>query len=162
MRGLDVGGQVIERFSRMQRHHHLFQRGVAGAFADAVDADLDLPRARYHARQCVRGCQAQIVVTMGRPNHAVAAGGALNQVAHHRGVFIWGEITNGIGDIQRGRASLNRDAQRMFEKFHVAAAGIFGGELYVVAVLFGIADHLTNTVEDLFAGHTELVLQVDI
>ena len=50
--------------ARLDRHHDFFERGVAGALADAVDARLDLPRARLDGRQRVRDGQPQVVVAV--------------------------------------------------------------------------------------------------
>ena len=48
-----------------ERHHHLFERGVAGPFADAVDRDLGLPGAVQDAAQRIGRSHAQIVVAVG-------------------------------------------------------------------------------------------------
>jgi hypothetical protein len=41
---VDAGGQVVGRMASLQRHHHLFEGRVSGAFADAVDRHFSLAR----------------------------------------------------------------------------------------------------------------------
>ena len=53
------------------RHHDLFQRGIAGALADAVDGAFDLPRARLHAGERIGDRHAEIVVAMHREHRLV-------------------------------------------------------------------------------------------
>ncbi len=50
----------------LHRHHDFFERGVAGALADAVDGAFDLPRAAAHAGQRIRHRHAEIVMAMHR------------------------------------------------------------------------------------------------
>ena len=56
----------------LERHHDLFERGVAGALADAVDGALDLARAGLHRGERVGHREAQVVVAMRREHGAVA------------------------------------------------------------------------------------------
>ena len=48
---VDAGVHAEVVRARAQRHHHLFQRRVAGPFADSVDGALHLARAVQHAVQ---------------------------------------------------------------------------------------------------------------
>ena len=48
----------------IKRGGDLFQRGVAGAFADAVDGALNLPDTTCRSRQTVRDCHAEIVMAV--------------------------------------------------------------------------------------------------
>jgi len=48
----------------VQTHDDLFDGGIAGPFADAVDAALHLAGAEFYSDQAVGHGQAQIVVTM--------------------------------------------------------------------------------------------------
>ena len=71
---------VVERqaiAAHVQRHHDLFERGVAGALADAVDRALDLPRAALHRRQRVGDGQAEVVVAVRAEHHLVGVRHAL-------------------------------------------------------------------------------------
>ena len=62
--GLDAGGQAEVVVAGLERHDDLFERGVAGALADAVDRALDLPGAGLDAGQAVGDGQAQVVVAV--------------------------------------------------------------------------------------------------
>ena len=60
-----------------QRHHHLFQRAVAGPLADAVDGALDLTGAGADRGEAVGHGHAQVVVAVhaqARPLDAVDVG----------------------------------------------------------------------------------------
>ena len=70
--GLDVAEVVA---ARAQRHHDLFQRGVAGALAEPVDRALHLTRAGGDAGQRVGDRQAEVVVAVRRDDELAAAHG---------------------------------------------------------------------------------------
>jgi len=146
----------------LQRHHHFFERGVAGALANAVDRAFDLPRACPHAGQRVRNRHAQIVVTVGRDNHILGARHIPADAIDHLVVFFGRAIANCIGDVQRGRAALDRDFQHLVEKLRVGARGIHWREFDVIAQAAGVCHHLANQLQRLAAALAELVLQVDI
>ena len=90
--------------ARMQRHDDLFERGVAGALADAVDRAFDLPRARVHACQAIRDRHAQVVVAVGRDNDLLGALAPSCGCQDHRAILVGREIADRVGDVQRGRA----------------------------------------------------------
>ncbi len=50
---VDAGREAVKVLAGAERHHHLFEGGVAGPLADAVDGALHLPRA---FAQRPRGC----------------------------------------------------------------------------------------------------------
>ena len=75
--GLDAGRQAVVVEPGLQGHDDLFERGVAGAFADAVDRALDLPGAGLAAGQAVGDGQAQVVVAVGADDRLVDVGHAL-------------------------------------------------------------------------------------
>src|SRR6185369_8917515 len=64
LRGVDAGAQTEHGLTRLQRHHDLFERGVASAFADAVDRDFGLARTGHDAGQGVGSREAQVVVAV--------------------------------------------------------------------------------------------------
>ena len=55
----------------LERHDDLLEGGIAGAFAEAVDADLDLTGTGAYPGQAVRDGEAEVVVAVGR-DHVVA------------------------------------------------------------------------------------------
>ena len=62
--GLDAGGQAVVVEPRLQGHDDLFERGVAGTFADAVDRAFDLPGADLAGGQAVGHRQAEVVMAV--------------------------------------------------------------------------------------------------
>ena len=72
MLGDDAGFKRQPIAARIHRHDDLFQRGIAGTLADAVDGALDLPRAGLHRRQRIRDRQAQIVMAVYADNRGIA------------------------------------------------------------------------------------------
>ncbi len=146
----------------MQRHHHFLEAGVAGALADAVDGHLGLARARGEAGQGVRRRHAQIVVAVHRPDHAIAAVGLGDQPAKERPVLLRGGVADGVGNVERGGARLDRDAQHLDQESDVGAAGVLGRELDVGAEAARQLDHVAHLCHHLGARHLELALHVQV
>ena len=61
-RELSNASGVFDPVQLLQRHHHLFQRRVAGPLAQAVDRGVDVGRAAPSGGEGVGGRQTQIVV----------------------------------------------------------------------------------------------------
>ena len=55
---------AVELLPDLERHDDLFERGIAGALADAVDGALDLARSVLDAGERVGDGQAEIVVAV--------------------------------------------------------------------------------------------------
>ena len=68
---LDAGGHRHQVRSDLRDHDDFFERGVAGALADAVDRALDLPHARANRRQRVRDREPEVIVTMRAEHRAI-------------------------------------------------------------------------------------------
>ena len=100
--GDDLGLKRQPVAARLERHHDLFERRVARAFADAVDGALDLPRAGLHRGDGIRHRESQIVVAMHADDRAVA------QRPHHAAdqcaVFFRHRIADRVRQIHRPRA----------------------------------------------------------
>jgi hypothetical protein len=64
--GVDAGLVGHDVGAHPHRHHHLLERGVARALAEAVDRALDLPRAGLDGGQRVGRRHAEVVVAVGR------------------------------------------------------------------------------------------------
>ena len=110
--GLDAGRQAVIVEAGLQRHHDLFERGIAGAFADAVDRALDLARAGLAAGQAVGDGQAQVVVAVGADDRLLDVGDALLERADDRGVLKRRGVADRVGDVDRGRAGLDGGLRR--------------------------------------------------
>ena len=69
--GPDAGRDAEERLARLQGHDDLFQAGVAGAFAQAVNRAFDLPRSGLNRRQRIGHREPQVVLAMRREDRLV-------------------------------------------------------------------------------------------
>jgi len=96
LRGFYAAFVGIAIAARMHGHHHLFQGGVARAFADAVYGTFDLPRAALNGRQRIGHRQAQVIVVMGGENDLVRAFGLRNHIAEHFPDFIRGRVADRV------------------------------------------------------------------
>src|SRR6266436_2117958 len=78
LRGVDSGFKWHNIVADSERHHDFFERGVPGAFADAVDCAFDLAGAGFDGRYRVCDCESEIVMTVNRdrcslnPAHSLA------------------------------------------------------------------------------------------
>ena len=132
-RGVDAGRDVEERRARLQRHHDLLERAVAGALADAVDGALDLARAGHHRGQAVGDRHAQVIVAVHREADAVDAAHVLAQVAEQLRELIRHGVADRIGNVDRGGAGVDRRLHHLREELELGARGVLGGELHVLA-----------------------------
>jgi len=62
--GFDAGPERQHIVAGFDRHHDLFERGVARALADAVDGAFNLPRTRLDARKRISHGHAEVVMAM--------------------------------------------------------------------------------------------------
>src|SRR6202040_605400 len=110
----------------------LFECGVAGALADAVDGALGLTGSSLNAREGVGDGHAQVVVAVGGEDDVVNAGDLCEEHAEGGGVLVGSGVAHGVGDVDGGGSGLNGDGDDLDEKVGVGAGGILGGELDVV------------------------------
>jgi hypothetical protein len=160
--GDDVGVQVVDRLAGVDRHDRLFQAGVAGALADAIERDFDLPRAILHAGQRVGGGQPQVVVAVAGEDHILTAGYILTQIADQPAVLLGRDIAHGVGDVERGGAGLDGHGQHLHQEGRVAAPGVLRAELHVAAQAARVLHHVAHGLQHLVAAHAQLVLHVDV
>ncbi len=131
-----VGHDIV---AHLQRHHHLFQRGVAGALAQPVDRALDLACARLDGGQCVGRGHAEIVVAMGGKDHLVGARHLLDQHPNEVSALARRGIAHGIGNIDRGRPRLDRDLDHPAEIIMLGPGRVHRRPLHVIAQVAGMA-----------------------
>ena len=145
-----------------ERHDHLLDRGVAGAFADPVDGPLHLASPGLDCGERVGNSQAEIVVTMRGDHHVVAVSLHLVHDAFDQDpVVAWSGISHSVGDVHGGGARLDgRLANRHYEIW-IGAGGILWGVLDVLRVVAGSAHIGLDGRDHLFLVHAELVLHVD-
>ena len=147
--------------ARLHRHHHFFERAVAGALAQAVDRALDLARAAdLHAGQRVGHRHAQVVVAMHRPDRLVGVGNALAQVADELAVQLGDRVAHGVGDVDRGRAFGDHRLEHAAQEVGVGAVAVLGRELDVAAQVAREAHRQPGLLEHLVGRHAQLLLHV--
>ena len=158
----NVVGVKLAR-SRAQRHHHLFQRGVAGALAEPVDRDLYLSRPRLHSGERVRRGETKIVMTVDA--YRGVATNKVHDALGECGVLRRDGVTNGVGDVDRGGASADHRLIHLQQIFVIGAARIFGGELHLGVATESLArvlHPLHRLGERRFARGAQLVREVDV
>ena len=116
----------------LERHDHLFQRGVARPLADAVDRDLDLSRAVAHAGQRVGRGHAQVVVAVHRDDGPVDVGHVLDDAPDQGAELVRRGVAGGVGDVDHRRAGGDDGLQHPVEVLRIGATGILGVVLHVL------------------------------
>ena len=162
LRRVDARVQADVGAARAQQHHDLLQRRVAGALADPVDRALDLARARQHARERVRDRQAQIVVAVHRQRHVAQLRHQLVQPRQVRLELVRHRVADGVGDVDRRGALVDRDLHDLSGELHVRARRVHRRELDVVQVLLGVRDRRARLALDVLARGLQLVDDVDV
>ena len=161
LRRVDADVELEVVAARAHRHHHLFERAVAGTFAQAVDRALDLARAAdHHAGQRVGHRHAQVVVAVHRPDRLVAVGDALAQVADEVAEQLGHRVADGVGDVDRGRTFVDHGLEHAAQEVGVGAVAVLGRELDVVAQVAREAHRQLRLLEHLLGRHAQLLLHV--
>ena len=159
-RGVDAGGERQRIGPHFERHHNFFERGVAGTLANAVDGALHLAGARLHRGNRVGDGQAEIVVAVGRQDGPVA-----EQLLHGREHLLdvgRQRVADGIGQVDRGGARLDRRDRNLAQECQVAARRILGRELDVGAERPGVRDRTLDLFQTLRPRDAQLVFEVDV
>ncbi|MPL94951.1 hypothetical protein SDC9_41114 [bioreactor metagenome] len=150
LRGVDAGGVGHQIATHLHRHHHLFECGVAGAFAQAVDRAFDLPRARGNGGERVRRRHAEVVVAMGGEDDLVGARHLFEQHRDDLGRFLRQGIADGIGNVDRRGAGLDRGLDHAAQVIAFGADRVHRRPLHVLAqvagVVHGVGDALDHLV----------------
>ena len=132
-RRVDAGVEPDVGRARVQQHHDLLERRVARALADAVDRALDLARAGQHAGERVGDRQPEVVVAVDREHDVAQAGHQLVEPRQEVRVLVRHRVADGVGDVDRRRALVERDLQHLGGELDVGARGVHRRELDVVA-----------------------------
>ena len=141
---------------------NLFQRGVARPLADAVDRALDLAGARFDTGQRVRHRQTKIVVAVYRDSNVFDSLHPLANGADQLAVLARRGVAHGVGDVQRGRAGVNRRLQYFAQEPYVRPGCVLGREFHVGAERAGISDHLARLVQGFVAPDLQLEGKVNV
>ena len=158
--GVDAGPVRQHVVAHLHRHHDLFQRGVAGALADAVDGAFDLADAGAHAGERIGHRHAEIVVAMRREARLV---GIRHALAHHleqREIFLRHRIADGVGDIDGGGAGLDRGLDAAAEEIVLGAGAVLARPFDVVGVVARARDLRDHHLVDLVRLLLQLVFHV--
>ena len=158
--GADLGAVGQPVTAHLQRHHHLFQRRVAGPLADAVDRDLDLTRAGLDAGQAVGDGEAQVVVAVGGEDHRVRPRHIVDQVAIDGGVFIGVGVADGVGDVDRLRSGADRRLDAATQHVPLGAGGVLGRPFDVAAQIARAGYRLVDRLDHVFRRHAQDVVAV--
>ena len=141
-------------------HDDLFERGVAGTLAQAVDGALNLRGTVAHGGQGKGSGHAQVVVGMAGHGDVLDAADVLHEAMDARAKMLRQRIAGGVGDVDDRGAGLHDGLNDALEELLLGAAGILAIELDVVDVLLGIAHRMHRTLDGLVLGDAQLVVQV--
>ena len=136
-------------------HDDLLERGVSGPLAQSVDGAFDLPGTGVHRSHGVGHSHAQVVVAVGGDDVVT-----LHDVAHigqTLGVLGGHAVADGVGDVERGGAVVDRDLQHLAHELEVGPRRIFRRELDIGRVLAGTGHCGGGLGLHLIGGHAQLV-----
>ena len=153
-------GQLV--VAHMDGRGNLFERGVPGAFANAVDRAFHLARPGFERSQTIGDRQAQIIMAMAGENHIFHARHALAQQAKHRRVLLRNGVADGVRKIDDGGSGCNGDADHLAQKIRVGARRVFRRKLHVMDMLAGQTNRRVGLFQRLLAGDLQLVLQMNV
>ena len=148
--------------ARGEQHHDLLERRVARALADAVDRALDLARARERARVGVGDREAEVVVAVRRDDDVLELRDQPVQAREVGHVLLGRRVADGVGDVDRRRALLDRHGADLGRVLEVGAGGVHRRELDVLDERARVRDGRPRLGEDVLAGGAELVDDVDV
>ena len=157
-----VGVQLSEKVgARFQCHDHFFQRGIAGAFADAVDRAFHLSRPGLHGGQRVGHGQAEVVVAMHADDGVVDVADVVLQISDQRGVFLGHGEADRVGNVDRGRARSDDRFDNLREKFRLGARSVLRRELDILAMRLGQSCAVGGEAQDFLMRFFQFVLAMD-
>ena len=161
LRGVDTRRARKHVLARVHGHHDFFERRIAGALTKAIDGAFDLPHAMHYRGKRIGHRDAEIVMTMHRPNSPARIGHPLAQRCDQLAELPRHGIANGIGNVYRGCAGGNHRLQQTAQEVGFRTACILGRELDIVGVLARPLHRLDGLFQDLLRHHAQLHLHVD-
>ncbi len=154
--------QAAHLAARVQEHHDLLERAVARALADAVDRAFDLPGPGDEAGVRVGDREAEVVVAVHGQDHVAHLGHEAVQAVEERGVLVGHRVADGVRDVDRRRAFLDRRGDDLGGVLELGARRVHRRELDVVDEGLRVRDRGAGLVQDVLAGRAELVDDVDV
>ena len=132
--GVDAGLELVEIAPCFQGHDDFFEGAVSRALTDAVDRAFNLSGSFHERRETVRHRQPEIVVAVNAVDDFVRSADVLLQIADDLGIVRWDGVADGVGNVQRRRAGLDRLLDDFGQEIEFGASGVFGGEFHVFDV----------------------------
>src|SRR5712692_8372432 len=161
VRGIQPGFEIEEVPPGTHGHDYLLERRIAGALAEAVDGALDLARAADHHRgERVGDRHAEVVVAMHAPHRLVRVRYFFPDFSYQFAELLRYGITDGVGNVDGGRAFLDRRLEHAAQEVELRARAVLGRELDVRAGFPGVAHREPCRLEHLLGRHPELLLHV--
>ena len=139
------------------RHDDLFERGVAGALADAVHAELDLAGSRPHGGDRVGRRHAEIVLAVEREDRALELGHLGAQVREEIAHLVRQRVADGVGDVDGPGSGREHGPDELRQKRPIGARRVHRRELDVADGAMGARDHAGRELEHVVVVAAELV-----
>ncbi len=146
---------------RFDRHHDLFQRGVARTFAQSVDRAFNLTSSGFDRRQTVGHGQSQIVVTVSTDDRTIDIRHILSEIRNHSVVVTGCGITHRIRDIDCRGTGRNGAFHHFAQEVEFCASRVFRREFNVVAKLLCLLDRPHRAFDNLVLVHLQLEFPMD-
>lgn len=158
--GFHTGFAAEHIFADEESHDDLFERGISGALADAVDGDFDLACSAQNSGEGVCGGHSKVVMAVAGKDGFVAVRDVLDDALDQFAILFGVGVAGGIGDVDGGCAGSDDGFDDLVDIVAVGAAGVFHKILDVVGVFSGVFDCVDADFESLLAGHAKFVLKV--
>ena len=160
--GNDIGLGLIKILTRIQRHHHFFQRSITGALAETIHRHFDLRCARQHAGQRIGGRHAQIIMAVQGNVHLLHPAHVLLQITNQFKIFLRQSKAHGIWHVNHRRPRLDHRRIHLHQKIPIGARRILAGKLHIIDKSLRIRHHFHRPCQTLLARDFQLVLKVNI
>ncbi len=155
---VDAGPVGHDIVAGSDRHHDLFQRRVACAFAEAVDRAFDLACACLHTGEAVGDGQPQIVMAVGREHDPVSAGDAFAQHGDDVVEFIGDCVAHRVGDVDRRCPGLDGGFHAAAEEIGLGARRVHRRPFHIVGMAARAGDGSDDGFVNLLRAHLQLIL----
>ena len=159
--GVDARFALQRVLTRFDAHDHFFERGIAGAFADAVQRHFDLACALVYSCEAVGHSEAEVVVAVNAEDCLVRIWRTIDDGFDEIAVFPWHRIADGVRQIDRRCAGVDDGFNDAAEERDLAAGSVLAGEFDVVGIGLGELDAFHRFFDDLIRRHLELVFHMD-
>ncbi len=153
--------RLVEVPADLQRHHDLFQRGVARALPDAVHGAFDLVRPVRDRRQRVGHRQPQVVVAVDADARPVDGLHVMLDGGDQPPELIRDGEPDRVRDVDRRGTRRNHRLQHLEQELRLRARRVFRRELDVAGIFLRILHRPHRLSQDLILGFAQLVFHVD-